>query len=113
MCYRIMKNQGPPRHRRPGMRQPERSVLLDLFQHLEDALRRADEHALKSLGQATTLERVAAGTGTFGHGKSLTVGAGGGHPAKSRYYTVTWISVPCRRGIRPERARTNCASRKT
>ncbi|MGE5105362.1 MAG: hypothetical protein ACM3NZ_11480, partial [Betaproteobacteria bacterium] len=28
---------------------------------------RADEHALERLGEATTLERVAAGTGAFGH----------------------------------------------
>ena len=38
------------------MRQLGRSVLLDLFQHLEDSLGRADEHALEGLRQATTLE---------------------------------------------------------
>src|SRR5205085_11467907 len=50
-----------------------RSGLLDLFQHLEDALRRADEHALEGLGQATTLESVAPGTGAFSHGGDFLV----------------------------------------
>src|SRR5881394_1274821 len=45
--------------------------LLDLLQHLEDALRRADEHALEGLGEATTLECVAAGAVSFGHGGFL------------------------------------------
>src|SRR3954471_13300811 len=48
----------------------EGSSLLDLLQHLEDALRRTDEHALEGLRQAATLERVAAGTCAFGHGSS-------------------------------------------
>src|SRR5258706_9828542 len=67
-----MKKEGPPCTWRPRMRQMREwtSVLLDLLEHLEDALGRAHEHALEGLGQATTLERVAAGAGTFGHGLS-------------------------------------------
>src|SRR5690349_4570304 len=41
--------------------------LLDLLQHLEDAFRRADEHALEGLRKTTPLERVAAGAIAFGH----------------------------------------------
>src|SRR5260221_1616819 len=60
-----MKKEGPPCTWRPRMRQMREwtSVLLDLLEHLEDALGRAHEHALEGLGQATTLERVAAGGG--------------------------------------------------
>jgi hypothetical protein len=49
------------------------SVLLDLLEHLEDALGRTDEHAFEGFGKATPLERVATGTGTFGHACSSTV----------------------------------------
>jgi hypothetical protein len=43
------------------------SGLLDLLEHLEKALRGADDQALERLGQTTTLERVAAGAAAFGH----------------------------------------------
>ena len=46
----------------------ETSGLLDLLEHLEQAFRGADEHALERLGQATTLERIAAGAAAFGGG---------------------------------------------
>src|SRR5260221_12763202 len=63
-----------------------RSVLLDLLEHLEDALGGADEHALEGLGQATTLERVAAGAGTVGPVRVFSNcfwGATGRGPTKS------------------------------
>ena len=46
---------------------PAASGLLDLLEHLEKTLWRADEHSLERFRQATTLERVAAGAGAFGH----------------------------------------------
>src|SRR5438876_12091224 len=51
---------------------PERRVLrlLDFLEHLEDALRRADEKSLVSLAEAATLESISAGSGSFGHGRS-------------------------------------------
>ena len=53
---------------------PEKaSRLLDLLEHLENALRRADEQALVGLAQAATLEGVAAGSGSFGHGGLLVL----------------------------------------
>ena len=67
------------------------SVLLDLLEHLENALRRADEHALEGLGKATPLERVAAGTGTFGHACSLMVLARAGWRARSRAYPMQQV----------------------
>src|SRR5260221_8871782 len=76
-----MKKEGPPCTWRPRMRQMREwtSVLLDLLEHLEDALGRAHEHALEGLGQATTLERVAAGGGTVWPGL-FSGNSGGGGP---------------------------------
>jgi hypothetical protein len=42
--------------------------LLDFLEHLEDAFRRSDEKALVGLAEATTLEGVPAGSGSFCHG---------------------------------------------
>jgi hypothetical protein len=50
-----------------------RSDLLDRFEDLENRLRRADEHPLPGLAQATALEGIAAGTGTFSHNMLLRV----------------------------------------
>src|SRR6188768_964101 len=62
----------------------ETSGLLDLLEHLEQAFRGADEHALERLGQATTLERIAAGAAAFGHLKTPVSRGFAGKAAKSR-----------------------------
>ena len=49
-------------------------VLLNSFQHFEDALRRAEEQALERLGQAAPLEGVATDTFAFGHAVLLDSG---------------------------------------
>ena len=46
--------------------------LLDFLEHLEDAFRRTGEKALVGLAEAATLEGVAAGSGSFGHGGLLS-----------------------------------------
>src|SRR5438552_13483412 len=53
--------------RRPFMR-VSGSGLLDLLQQAEHGARRAHKQAFESLGQATTLERVATGATAFCHG---------------------------------------------
>src|SRR5689334_2442570 len=45
-----------------------RSGLLDFLEHLENALLRADKKTLVGFAEAAALERVAAGSGSFGHG---------------------------------------------
>jgi hypothetical protein len=45
--------------------------LLDFLEHLEYALRRADEETLVRLAEATTLESISAGSGSFGHSAHL------------------------------------------
>src|SRR6185436_13065386 len=56
--------------------------LLDLLEHLEDALRGTDEHALERLGQAAALERVASGALDVGH-----VGISGNALNRRLFYT--------------------------
>jgi len=80
----------------------QHSCLLDLLEHLEDALGRAIEQALESLAQATTLERVATGAFTFCHVYLRNLGsefAQCGGPANSARLRSTQDSSgnsPCR-----------------
>src|SRR5690242_14102434 len=70
----LSMQRGPRTRPSCGIERSTRSGLLDLLQHLEDALGRADEHALERLRQATALECVAAGAAAFSHGASLLGG---------------------------------------
>src|SRR6185437_12716088 len=60
------------------------SGLLYLLEHLENALRRADEHALERLRKATALERVAAGAAAFSHAFLQSMGGPGERSAEDQ-----------------------------